>query len=175
MSGTRTPPPGRGSAGTTSAKATAKGRKIARDKAGFSFQIREFGPLRLELTLTEGGGLAAVRLPEEPPGGLSASHLRQALQALQDIPLAPSNSPPRQAFQAALCQIPPGSTASYGDLAARLQTSPRAIASRCAANPVLIRIPCHRVTAKTHAGGFQAGPVWKSLLLRLESELCPSG
>ncbi len=144
------------------------------ENPGLSFQIRAFGPLRLALTLTPSGALAAVRLPEEPPLGLSASHLCLALRALEDIPLAPSDSPARQAFQTALCQIPPGSTTSYGALAARLQTSPRAVASRCAANPVLIRIPCHRVTAKTHPGGYQAGPAWKSLLLRLEYELCPS-
>jgi O-6-methylguanine DNA methyltransferase len=171
MSGTHTPPPGRGFSWIAGAKTI----EDARGKAGFSSQICNFGPLHLELTLTESGALAAVRLPEEPPAGLSASHLSQALQALQNIPLAPPDDAARQAFQAALCQIPPGSTSSYGDLAARLQTSPRAIASRCAANPILLRIPCHRVTAKTHAGGFQAGPAWKSLLLRLESELCPSG
>ena len=144
-----------------------------RERAGFSLQIREFGPLRLALTLTASGALAAVRLPEEPPAGLSALHLGRALLALQAIPVAPPDSPARQAFQDALCLVPPGSTASYGDLAARLQTSPRAVASRCAANPVLLRIPCHRVTAKTQLGGFQAGPAWKSLLLRLEAELTP--
>jgi O-6-methylguanine DNA methyltransferase len=167
MSGTPAPRPRGGS--------RIREHTQAAESAGLSCHIREFGPLRLALTLDAGGALAAVRLPGAPPEGLNAGHLAQALRALDGIPVAPQDNPSRRAFQEALCQVPAGSTVSYGELAARLQTSPRAVASRCAANPVLLRIPCHRVTAKNHAGGFQAGPAWKGLLLRLESELYPRG
>lgn len=135
------------------------------------FQFLTFGPLQLATTLTRSGALAAVRLPLEPPSGLNAEHLQEALRSLQEIPVVAPNSKGQDDFRSALCKIPLGATASYGDLAALLHTSPRAIASRCSANPLLLRIPCHRVAAKTTLGGFQLGPHWKSLLLRLESEL----
>ena len=62
------------------------------------------------------------------------------------------------AFQArvwqALCAIPAGHTASYADIAARIGAprSMRAVAQACAANPVAVAIPCHRVVR--HDGGL---------------------
>lgn len=150
---------------------TEENRTNSRIEGGLRVEIRTFGPLRLATWITSSGALASVRLPLEPPSGLNADHLREALRSLQESPLVPATSTGQEAFRSALCRIPMGSTASYGELAARLQTSPRAIASRCSANPLLLRIPCHRVAAKTTLGGFQLGLPWKSLLLRLESEL----
>lgn len=47
----------------------------------------------------------------------------------------------------ALRGIPPGQTASYSDIARRIgaPTSVRAVARACAANPVALAVPCHRV------------------------------
>jgi AraC family transcriptional regulator of adaptative response/methylated-DNA-[protein]-cysteine methyltransferase len=58
------------------------------------------------------------------------------------------------AFQArvwaALTQIAPGTTATYGELARALgdPNAVRAVARACATNPVALLIPCHRVIAK---------------------------
>ncbi len=54
----------------------------------------------------------------------------------------------------ALQQIPNGETSTYGALAKKLKTSPRAIGNACRANPISIIIPCHRVLAKNHDGGY---------------------
>lgn len=54
----------------------------------------------------------------------------------------------------ALSQIPPGSTLSYGDLAKKLNSSPRAVGNACRANPIPIIIPCHRVVGKNGLGGY---------------------
>lgn len=53
-----------------------------------------------------------------------------------------------------LQQIPSGQTMSYGELAKKLQTSPRAIGQACKTNPLPIIIPCHRIVANHELGGF---------------------
>ncbi len=58
----------------------------------------------------------------------------------------------------ALTKIPRGKAVTYGELAKRLKSSPRAIGGACRANPIPLIIPCHRVVAKKGLGGF-AGDV----------------
>ncbi len=81
------------------------------------------------------------------------------------------------AFQArvwqALCAIPAGRTASYAEIAARIGAprSMRAVALACAANPVAVAIPCHRVVR--HNGGlsgYRWGVERKRALLARESQ-----
>lgn len=54
----------------------------------------------------------------------------------------------------ALSNIPVGTTKTYGELAQQLNTSPRVIGNACRANPLPIIIPCHRVVAANHMGGY---------------------
>jgi methylated-DNA-[protein]-cysteine S-methyltransferase len=58
----------------------------------------------------------------------------------------------------ALQAIPTGSVLSYGELAQRLDTAPRAIGGACRSNPIPILIPCHRVVSRQGLGGY-AGEV----------------
>lgn len=70
------------------------------------------------------------------------------------IPLAPVGTPFQRRVWRALRRIPAGLTLSYGALAQKLSTSPRAVGNACRANPVPIIIPCHRVVAANGDGGF---------------------
>ncbi len=54
----------------------------------------------------------------------------------------------------AMCAIPRGRVRTYGDLAAELHSSPRAVGQACGNNPIPIVIPCHRVVGKSGLGGF---------------------
>jgi AraC family transcriptional regulator, regulatory protein of adaptative response / methylated-DNA-[protein]-cysteine methyltransferase len=77
----------------------------------------------------------------------------------------------RRVWQA-LRKIPAGSTASYTQLAAQLGVpkAVRAVAQACAANPVAIAIPCHRVVR--HDGGlsgYRWGVERKRELLKRET------
>jgi len=54
----------------------------------------------------------------------------------------------------ALLELAPGETMTYGALAGRLSTSPRAIGGACRANPIPILIPCHRIVGSRNAGGY---------------------
>ena len=59
----------------------------------------------------------------------------------------------------ALRDIPAGSTESYGQVARRIgaPASARAVARACAANPVAVAVPCHRVV---RADGVLSGYRW---------------
>lgn len=80
------------------------------------------------------------------------------------------------AFQArvwqALLRIPRGKTVTYGELARTLgrPTAVRAVAGACAANPVAVVVPCHRVVGKGGAlTGYRWGVERKRALLETES------
>lgn len=94
------------------------------------------------------------------------------------IKLAPIGSTSyRGRVWTALSQIPFGQTRTYGELAASTGGSARSIgqANRC--NPLPILIPCHRVVAASHVGGFSAdgGLETKRYLLALENPDSPFG
>jgi AraC family transcriptional regulator of adaptative response/methylated-DNA-[protein]-cysteine methyltransferase len=59
----------------------------------------------------------------------------------------------------ALCEIPPGTTSSYAEIARRLgrPRAVRAVAGACAANRLAVAIPCHRVV---RSDGGRAGYRW---------------
>lgn len=80
-----------------------------------------------------------------------------------DLPLQFSGSIFQQTVLRRLCHIPIGSTLTYGDLGTELKTSPRAIGNACRHNLIPIVVPCHRVVAKQHIGGY-SGAVDGNLL-----------
>lgn len=80
------------------------------------------------------------------------------------------------AFQArvwnALCEIPPGTTVSYTDIARRIGApgSVRAVAGACGANLIAVAIPCHRVVRRDGGlSGYRWGVERKRELLRREA------
>ena len=76
-----------------------------------------------------------------------------------DLPLDIRGTAFRQQVWEALRRIPAGRTATYSEVAAALgmPAATRAVAAACAANPVAIAIPCHRVV---RADGSLAGYRW---------------
>ena len=72
-----------------------------------------------------------------------------------------------------LSRIPVGETVSYGKIASDIGSpdGARAVAGACAANPVAILIPCHRVTRSDgEPGGYRWGADRKRALLDLERD-----
>jgi len=85
-----------------------------------------------------------------------------------DLPLAEPRTPRGPAHRAAITAIGYGETASYGAIARRLGSSPRAVGQACARNPLPIVIPCHRVLgANDRIGHYSGGQgiITKSWLL----------
>lgn len=66
----------------------------------------------------------------------------------------------------ALRAIPAGMTRTYGDLAAELGTSARAVGGACRANPCPIVVPCHRVVAARGLGGFAGDTSGRKLQIK---------
>ena len=70
-----------------------------------------------------------------------------------------------------LRKIPYGKTKSYGEIAAKVKTSPRYVGNVCGQNKHLVAIPCHRVIKGDGSlGGFSApgGIKTKRKMLNLE-------
>lgn len=89
-----------------------------------------------------------------------------------DLPLDIRGTAFQQRVWQALQKIPPGATLSYGDIAQRLgaASSARAVARACAANPLAVAIPCHRVVRSDGAvSGYRWGVERKRALLEREA------
>ena len=88
-----------------------------------------------------------------------------------DVPLDVQGTDFQRKVWRALREIPAGATASYLDIANRIGSpkSVRAVAQACAANPIAIAIPCHRVV-RTDGGlsGYRWGIERKRALLARE-------
>lgn len=90
-------------------------------------------------------------------------------QPLSLPPLSPRGSEFRQAVWNLLLGIPYGQTSTYGQLAKKLNSSPRAIGNAVGHNPISILIPCHRVLgADGGLTGYAGGLEKKRSLLKLE-------
>lgn len=77
------------------------------------------------------------------------------------------------AVMRAMTAIPYGETRTYGDLAARVDSSPVAVGGACGRNSLPVVVPCHRVVGAESLGGFSAagGVDQKRALLELEGGL----
>ena len=95
-----------------------------------------------------------------PHSGVLKEAYRQWQQYLKapthvfDLPLNPPRSPFQQRVFSALREIPPGTVWTYGDLARVLGSAPRAVARALRCNPYPVIVPCHRVVAQGHLGGY---------------------
>jgi AraC family transcriptional regulator of adaptative response/methylated-DNA-[protein]-cysteine methyltransferase len=111
----------------------------------------------------------------EPATAAEASLIDRALRALdggEAPPLAPRGTPFQLRVWDALRQTRVGERLTYRVLAERIgkPLAARAVASACAANPVAVLIPCHRVVRTDGGlGGFRWGLDRKRQLLARES------
>ncbi|MEO7497406.1 MAG: bifunctional DNA-binding transcriptional regulator/O6-methylguanine-DNA methyltransferase Ada [Massilia sp.] len=93
-----------------------------------------------------------------------------------DLPLDVRGTAFQQRVWQALREIPAGATVSYTALAERvgLPSGARAVAGACAANPVAVAIPCHRVVRNDGAlSGYRWGIERKAALLERERKSGP--
>ena len=94
------------------------------------------------------------------------------------FPLDTGGTAFQQSVWARLQEIPPGRTLTYASLAKALGSpgGSRAVAGACAANPVALVIPCHRVVRGDGGlGGYRWGLQRKRKLLSLEASMAEDG
>jgi methylated-DNA-[protein]-cysteine S-methyltransferase len=93
-----------------------------------------------------------------------------------DIPLIALGSAEGESLRAGIASVAYGETLTYGALADRIGSVPRAVGQACKTNPYPIIIPCHRVVSSAgpefYSGG--AGPRTKSWLLDFEYDHLPA-
>ena len=90
-----------------------------------------------------------------------------------DLPLDIQGTAFQRRVWRALQDLPAGATTSYADVAARIgqPKAARAVAQACAANPLAVAIPCHRVKrGNGELGGYRWGVERKRALLERESD-----
>lgn len=100
-----------------------------------------------------------LSLIKEPSGGLN-------------LPLDIHGTAFQERVWRALQTIPAGETASYAEVAKKIghPKASRAVAAACAANPVAVVIPCHRVVrANGDLSGYRWGTERKQHLLDMEA------
>ncbi len=51
-------------------------------------------------------------------------------------------------------KIPFGATQTYGEIAKKIKSGPRAVGNACRSNRLLLIVPCHRVVSVSGIGGF---------------------
>lgn len=145
-------------------------------EAPFGWIAVRMGPLAVE-------SVDFLQQPSEcqPTRGLARDAAKQIERYLSDprfifdLPIAASGTPYQQRVWGELLKLGPGETETYGSLAMRIGSGPRAVGGACRSNPIPLLVPCHRVVAKGGTGGFMGnitGP-WrdvKSWLLAHEAK-----
>ena len=139
-----------------------------------TFIIYKFGTILL--TLVENNKIVAVEFSHKiykPSTGVLAnafsSYLKGTTKKIKADFIIPSGTTPHQLkVWNEISSIPYGETLSYGEIAHKIGSSPRAVGTACNRNCLPLIIPCHRVVAKNNIGGFAEKIEIKKYLLDLE-------
>ncbi len=138
---------------------------------GVYMQVHRHGP---------GSREGWVRQDDLPVLVTTAQQLREYFEGERiefDLPLNPSGTPFRKTVWKELCEIPYGTTISYGELAKRIgnPAASRAVGLANGRNPISIIVPCHRVIgANGSLTGYGGGLDRKKLLIEMERETLAS-
>ena len=99
--------------------------------------------------------------PEKDPTNAIAERVASQIQRYFtepdfrfELPLAPVGTAFQNKVWDTIASIPRGEVLTYGQVARRIGSAPRAVGQACGANWYPIIIPCHRVTATGGLGGF---------------------
>lgn len=97
---------------------------------------------------------------------LLLNHYFDSATSFLSLPLAPQGTAFQRSVWHALTDIPLGETRTYGDIAKKLNSSPRAVGNACRKNPIQIIIPCHRVVSAKGLGGYAGETDGKQLNIK---------
>jgi methylated-DNA-[protein]-cysteine S-methyltransferase len=132
--------------------------------AGFGTPEEHHARLRTPLPLLRVNDLG-------PFSGALAAYFDGDLAAMSDLPVHQPGGPFRQAAWKLMREVPPGTTITYAELAARAGSplASRAAGSACAQNLIAPVVACHRIIRGSGAlGGYAYGLSRKDWLLAHE-------
>ena len=148
---------------------------VARTGDGCAVILAPFGAIRLRVA---DGALVAMELSaralkpradRDPLVREVSAQLRAYFKSAAhrfDLPLDARGTDYQQRVWRALRRIRRGAPVSYGELARRLHSSPRAIGGACRANPIALIVPCHRVVAGHGTGGFMGASAGRAIAIK---------
>jgi len=127
-------------------------------------------------------GQAATQAPRTTLAENVAHQLRCYLDDPQypfDLPLQMDGTDFQHRLWLALCDVPAGETATYGQLVKRLgmRGGAQAVGQACRRNPVPVVVPCHRILSQSGMGGYAGETAgeklrFKQALLKHEGFVC---
>jgi len=134
---------------------------------------------RMRASLRRRHGVYTLRNKKNPLGlgTRIAAYLKGDLCALDRVKVTGGGTPFQERVWTALRKIPPGTTTTYGALAASLgvPTATRAVGAANGQNPNSIVVPCHRVIGADGAlTGYGGGLARKRWLLEHEGVRFPT-
>lgn len=128
---------------------------------------------------TDGHSLTEVHYladdePELAPNDRAAEQaVREIKRYLGDpqfrfaVAMAPKGTAFQRRVWDAIAAIPPGESRTYGELAKKLMSAPRAVGQACGSNPLALVVPCHRVVGSGGAlGGFMHAAAGSPLAIK---------
>lgn len=135
----------------------------------------------IEITATD-KGISAITFVDKSQGRATPNHLSERAKVQLaayfdgsltqfDLPFDTKGTDFQRAVWKALCDIPYGETASYADIANKLNNpkAVRAVGMANGRNPIAIVVPCHRVIGSNRTlTGYAGGLERKQYLLKLE-------
>ncbi len=146
---------------------------VARSEALFALDFSDCTERMVGLLEARLGPVVLER--KNDPGGFSTrvrAYFDGDLDALQHVPVDMGGTPFQRTVWNALRAVRPGTTASYGELAASIGRAgaARAVGSANATNPIALAVPCHRIVGSDGSlTGYAGGVDRKSWLLKHES------
>jgi AraC family transcriptional regulator of adaptative response/methylated-DNA-[protein]-cysteine methyltransferase len=144
---------------------------VAKSERGLCALLLGDDPATLAADLRQRFPQAELReAPLEPLVSQVATFLAAPAGGL-DVALDLHGSEFQKKVWEALLEIPAGSTESYGGIAQRIGSpqSAKEVGEACAANPLAVAVPCHRVVRKDGGlAGYRWGVRRKRALLELE-------
>jgi len=100
----------------------------------------------------------AAKPPTNPLAAKASEQIAQYLAQPDfrfNLPLAEAGTLFQRKVWQQIAAIPSGNAATYGQIAKRIRSAPRAVGGACGANPFPLITPCHRVMSSTGGlGGF---------------------
>lgn len=116
---------------------------------------------------TAGGKITGIEyLPrseraQKPTDPVAARAVRELERYIADprhrfaLPLAARGTEFQRRVWDAIAAIPVGESRTYGEIARKVRSAPRAVGQACGANPIALVVPCHRVVGSMGSlGGF---------------------
>jgi methylated-DNA-[protein]-cysteine S-methyltransferase len=151
---------------------------VADEAALRALDFDEFAPRTRDLLQLGGGEPAPARRRADPLGVRAqlGAYFDGNLRAFDRAAVVMDGTPFQQRVWAELRSIAPGTTISYGQLAARVgvRQGARAVGLANGSNPIAIVVPCHRVIGSNgKLTGYGGGIARKEWLLRHESREIP--